>query len=178
MCFPTARTFFSKTPLVVGPPPRVLSRAAPGLPHAWSKASLYQCWSHKKHSLRVAPLPHSPTLLLHRVCARSAPPAHRSAHSSVNYALFSSLAPLTGTTTSPSSSRAGSASACCCRGEVCILSATRTQRASTPHTPTPLHYPMISPARAGSAWSDKQRPPPSAHSPRAASHAWPQGRLE
>ena len=48
MCFPTARTFFSKTPLVVGPPPRVLSRAAPGLPHAWSKASLYQCWSHKK----------------------------------------------------------------------------------------------------------------------------------
>jgi len=152
----------------------LLSCLVPGLPlpSVGPTKSIRSLWRRSRTHPPLCSLP---------PCVRSVHPTRsslRPTHSSVNYALFSSLAPLTGTTTSPSSSRAGSASACCCRGEVCILSATRTQRASTPHTPTPLHYPMISPARAGSAWSDKQRPPPSAHSPRAASHAWPQGRLE
>jgi hypothetical protein len=79
MCCPTARISFSRTPLVVGLPPRVLSRTIPGLPlmlvpglplpSVGPRARKNQC------SLVFAPLPHAPTLLL----PRSAPLAHRSA---------------------------------------------------------------------------------------------------
>ena len=102
--------------------------------HAWSQGSLYPVLVPQKAfaRFRAAPSRTHPSAPSVRPTRSSLRPTH----SSVNYALFSSLAPLTGTTTSPSSSRAGSASACCCRGEVCILQTSMLLHPTTLHLST------------------------------------------